>query len=44
MNYAYKYPVYTTGLNVLGNTHVLEDARVNSVRREWENELPVMKR
>ncbi len=33
VNYAYKYPVYTTALNILGTTHVLEAARVNGVRR-----------
>jgi UDP-glucose 4-epimerase len=35
VNYAYKYPVYTTGLNVLGTTHVLEAARVNGARRVY---------
>ena len=29
VNYAYKYPVYTTALNVMGTTNVLESARVN---------------
>lgn len=33
VNYAYKYPVYTTALNVLGTAHVLEAARVNGVQR-----------
>jgi UDP-glucose 4-epimerase len=33
VNYAFKYPVYTVALNVLGTAHVLEAARVNSVRR-----------
>ncbi len=35
VNYAYKYPVYTTGLNVLGTAHVLEAARVNGARRVY---------
>jgi len=35
VNYAYKYPVYTTALNVLGTAHVLEAARVNGVRRVY---------
>ncbi len=35
VNYAYKYPVYTTALNILGTTHVLEAARVNGARRVY---------
>ena len=35
VNYAYKYPVYTTALNVLGTAHVLEAARVNGCRRVY---------
>lgn len=35
VNYAYKYPVYTTGLNILGTAHVLEAARVNGARRVY---------
>lgn len=35
VNYAYKYPVYTTALNVLGTAHVLEAARVNNARRVY---------
>jgi len=35
VNYAYKYPVYTTALNILGTTHVLEAARTNGVRRVY---------
>jgi UDP-glucose 4-epimerase len=33
VNYAYKYPVYSTALNVMGTTHVLEAARINGARR-----------
>ena len=33
VNYAYKYPVYTTALNVIGTAHVLEAARINGVQR-----------
>lgn len=33
VNYAYKYPVYTVALNVLGTAHILEAGRVNQVRR-----------
>ncbi len=35
VNYAHKYPVYTTALNVLGTTHVLEAARVNGSKRVY---------
>ncbi|MFP8872986.1 MAG: NAD-dependent epimerase/dehydratase family protein, partial [Myxococcota bacterium] len=33
VNYAYKYPVYSTALNVMGTTNVLESARVNGAKR-----------
>jgi len=33
VNYAYKYPVYSTALNVMGTTNVLEAARVNGAAR-----------
>jgi UDP-glucose 4-epimerase len=33
VNYAYKYPVYSTALNVMGTTNVLESARINSAKR-----------
>jgi UDP-glucose 4-epimerase len=33
VNYAYKYPVYSTALNVMGTTHILEAARINAVQR-----------
>lgn len=33
VNYAYKYPVYSTALNVMGTTHILEAARINGVKR-----------
>ena len=29
VNYAHKYPVYSTALNVMGTTNVLEAARIN---------------
>lgn len=32
-DYAHKYPVYSTALNVMGTTNVLEAARINGVRR-----------
>jgi len=35
VNYAYKYPVYTTALNVLGTANVLEAARVNGAQRVY---------
>jgi UDP-glucose 4-epimerase len=33
VNYAFKYPVYTTALNVMGTTHILEAARLNGAKR-----------
>jgi UDP-glucose 4-epimerase len=33
VNYAHKYPVYTTALNVVGTANVLEAARINGARR-----------
>jgi UDP-glucose 4-epimerase len=33
VNYAFKYPCYSTALNVMGTTNVLEAARVNGVAR-----------
>jgi len=33
VNHAFKYPVYTTSLNVMGTTHVLEAARINEAKR-----------
>ena len=35
VNYAYKYPVYTTSLNVVGTANVLEAARVNGGSRVY---------
>jgi UDP-glucose 4-epimerase len=35
VNYAHKYPVYTTALNILGTAHVLEAARVNGSKRVY---------
>jgi len=35
VNYAYKYPVYTVALNMLGTAHVLEAARINGVQRVY---------
>jgi UDP-glucose 4-epimerase len=35
VNYAHKYPVYTTALNVMGTAHVLEAARINGARRVY---------
>jgi len=35
VNYAFKYPVYSTALNVLGTTNVLEAARLNSAQRVY---------
>jgi UDP-glucose 4-epimerase len=33
VNYAFKYPVYSTALNVMGTTNVLEAARINGGKR-----------
>ncbi len=33
VNYAYKYPVYSTALNVMGTSHILEAARINGAQR-----------
>jgi len=33
VNYAYKYPVYSTALNVMGTTNLLEAARINGATR-----------
>jgi UDP-glucose 4-epimerase len=33
VNYAHKYPVYTTSLNVMGTTNILESARINGASR-----------
>ncbi len=35
VNYAYKYPVYTTALNVVGTANILESARINSHARVY---------
>jgi UDP-glucose 4-epimerase len=35
VNYAYKYPVYTTALNVVGTANVLEAARINGNARVY---------
>src|SRR5712692_4851797 len=35
VNYAYKYPVYTTSLNVVGTANVLEAARLNGAQRVY---------
>jgi UDP-glucose 4-epimerase len=35
VNYAYKYPVYTVALNMLGTAHVLEAARINGAERVY---------
>lgn len=35
VNYAHKYPVYTTGVNVMGTAHILEAARINGARRVY---------
>jgi UDP-glucose 4-epimerase len=35
VNYAYKYPVYTVALNVLGTAHMLEAARINGSQRVY---------
>jgi UDP-glucose 4-epimerase len=33
VNYAFKYPAYSTALNIMGTTNVLEAARVNGAKR-----------
>ena len=33
VNYAFRYPVYSTALNVMGTTNVLEAARINGAER-----------
>ena len=33
VNYAYKYPVYSAALNVMGTAHILEAARINGAQR-----------
>lgn len=35
VNYAYKYPVYTTALNVMGTAHIMEAARINGAKRVY---------
>ncbi len=35
VNYAYKYPVYTTALNVLGTANILEAARIHEGTRVY---------
>jgi UDP-glucose 4-epimerase len=35
VNSAFKYPVYSTALNVMGTTHVLEAARINECKRVY---------
>jgi UDP-glucose 4-epimerase len=35
VNYAHKYPVYSTALNIMGTAHVLESARINGARRVY---------
>ncbi len=35
VNYAYKYPVYTTALNVVGTANILESARINGNARVY---------
>lgn len=35
VNYAYKYPVYTTAVNVLGTAHIMDAARIHGVRRVY---------
>ncbi len=35
VNYAHKYPVYTTALNVLGTANILEAARINGNARVY---------
>ncbi len=33
VNYAFKYPLYSTALNVMGTAHILEAARINGAQR-----------
>ena len=35
VNVAHKYPVYSTGLNVMGTAHVLEAAKINGAKRVY---------
>lgn len=35
VNVAHKYPVYSTGLNVMGTAHVLEAARIHEAKRVY---------
>jgi UDP-glucose 4-epimerase len=35
VNYAHKYPVYSTALNVMGTAHILESARINGAKRVY---------
>lgn len=35
INYAYKHPVYTTALNVIGTAHIMEAARINGAKRVY---------
>ncbi len=35
VNYAFKYPVYTAALNVVGTANVLEAARINGAKRVY---------
>ncbi|MDR4494864.1 MAG: NAD-dependent epimerase/dehydratase family protein [Nitrospirales bacterium] len=35
VNYAYKYPVYATALNIMGTTHILEAARIHGNQRVY---------
>jgi UDP-glucose 4-epimerase len=35
VNHAFKYPVYSTSLNVMGTTNILEAARINAAQRVY---------
>jgi len=35
VNYAFKYPVYTTNLNIVGTANILESARINGKARVY---------